>query len=341
MKRFLILLLALVSAAVLLTACGGNADEPALDSGSLSEDDPTSEVPSSETPSVEEPSSEEPVSEEPSTDGPAPVEPEPFDPDVFLTRVCEEHPDTSPEELCGILLEDPYFCLYRTIGTDYGINGIEGSVSGYASVSGIAHYSTDSVLYVFELNAGTDAAAFAEDIRGRAVPDWNWLGETAETDSVFSKVIGGKVFYFLYHANMEPIREAAHAPSDVKTLFHSYCASHPDADCASIASYLISHQDFNTLVRLPVQAGGRLRGIGTYEEPAEVTGYTDVASLGVQIEPGSFLGYVFRVGGETDPTEFASYVLSKADQNYNVCTWVNTAFTETDGAYVLFVLCDE
>ena len=51
--------------------------------------------------------------------------------------------------------------------------------------------------------------------------------------------------------------------------------------------------------------------------------------------------YLFRLAPEADKEAFAAMLEENANLAWNVCMAANTVIVETDGDFVLFMMCDE
>ena len=350
MKKIICLMIALVFCVSLLTGCGketGNSGntEPSKTEGTKT----PSNVTSSQAPSSSASEKNENTTVAPQTGSSAatekPTEPtDPFDMDAFISDLVKSHPNASPSELCDEILKSDYFILYRKYDTVFSYPGIRGEYD-VKSKTKEAYCVTDvpsgSVIMIIEAKKGIDLEQLASDIEDNVNLDWNWRGEEdKQSDKIFTKVTDGKAFFALYHSDIEPITEYAEKARDYVDMFHNYIKNHADIDILKMAEYLASHQNFSTFFAQSVSEG-RLTGIGDFENKIEVTGFSAGAVFKPQVDPSDFIGYVFKVKEGTDVNSFKTMLKEKANLGWNVCITLNTIIVESDGDYVLFMMCNE
>ena len=346
-------MIALVFCVSLLAGCGNETKDPVNTESSKTEGTKNQiNTTASEDPSfsgTEKAGGTASVSEsETQTATEKPTEPaEPFDMEAFLTELSSSHPNASAEELCDEILKNEYFILYRKYGTDFSYPGIKGEYdvkSKKKEAFCVTDASNESVIMVIVPKSGIDCEKMASELKENANYDWDWLGEMygedVLPDKLFAKAIDGKVFFSLYHSDMEPIREYAEKARDYVEMFHNYLNNHPNADVNKFAGYLASHQSFNLLFSKSVSEG-RLTGFGDFTEITEITGFSSGAVFKPQVDPSDFIGYVFKVKEGTDVNSFKTMLKEKANLGWNVCITLNTIIVESDGDYVLFMMCDE
>lgn len=348
-SAFLAVLLTVVLSAALISCgtAGGPSSAPDSPSqpqtGASSGDSTEVSIPDQQS---AEPSAPD-ASTVPGTSEPA-VEPtpDPLDLEAFLRELTENDPGAEPEEICDAILQNAYFKLFRKANTAYGYPGVDGSyeVKGIASSCCITNNMLESALHVFKPKKTEDAERLASELKQHAMPDWNWMEEVypkAVPDAVLSLALDGKVFFAVYHSDMVPITSCAEKPSDLMEMFHAYVAAHGEkTGCMEMAEYFYPRTDFGGWIPFEVNEG-RLTGIGSFENPFELTGFSQGVKLQLMVEPGNFLGYLFKVKEGTDPEAFASTLREKGDPNWQVCATVGNVRTETDGQYVLFMMYDE
>lgn len=329
MKRLLCALTALLLCAALLAGC---RNEPAPESTQTDAPTLTTEasVFSTEAP---------PVTTEISP------EPDAFDMDAFLTGIVEDNPGADVEELCEAMLESPYFIMFRLESTEFYYPGLnwEYNPQGIRASSCIVDYMTASgaLVYAVEPEEGVDAEALAEELEANANP--NWMYSEAAPDRILSKVLDGKIFLAMYKSGMTPIEgPIAGKGGDFVKLFHDRRAEAPDEDCLGLANYLAGHQKLAGMFTASA-VPGRLAGFIDHEatEVTEVTGFTDGACFSPIMGASPFLGYVFRLEDGADPDAFVAQLREKANLAWDPSAPADTVITETDGAFVLFLMYAE
>ena len=331
--------LSLLLCACAMCACSGQGTEPASDpSASLSGQ------PSSDTSAVSSPdAANESSADVPSQPAEPKEKPEPIDIESVFTGLAEANPGADPETLCGLLLQNPYFKLFRKQDTTFGYPGIlDYEIKNVKSSCAVSYFQTSSAVLILEPENAADAEKLASDLKSHANLNWSWLPEDSVLipDTAFSAVIDGKCFFAVFHSDMAPITAYAEKPRDLVGMFHEAIREQGRPDCLSMACDFASRQTFSGL--LPVKVSeGRLTGIGSFESPVKTEGFADGACMQLMMEPGSFIGYIFRVKEGTDAKAFEDTLKSNADPNWQICATVNTVFTETDGDYVLFMMFDE
>ena len=284
---------------------------------------------------------------------PAPVTPTPsptpsaqddvLDMKAFLDALVEAYPDAGAERLCRAILESPYFALFSAYDPEYFFPFAEYGYkpSGLRESYYVTDMSFERTICVMIPDDKTDPEAFVEEFKKHA-----YLDATESAPNVLIEVIGGKVFFAKYSSDMRPVYFYAKKARDYAEMFHSYRAEHPDAGCAEIARYFTANQKIAEMFTKTVTEG-TLHGFGVWNESigwyeaVEITGFSDGAMFEPQMEPNALLGYVFRVRDGEDIGAFTAMLRKNANLAYNVCTSVNTIITETDGSFVLFILCDE
>ena len=349
MKSFISVILSLMCCLVLFAGCAQSAPENGetqTPSGSTGESAalPTPTPTPDRTPSSEpstEPASQptsEPASETPENDD------QPIDMEAFLSKLVKAHPEAGAEALCEEMLKSPYFSLFKKQSVEfywpYFIFGFkpEGVKEAYA----VTDTSSEAVMIVVLPDDDADPAAVAASL------DENMDKTVYEggPDKLFVKTIEGKIFVAVYYGDMRPITVYAERGRDFVQIFRDYLSAHPGADCTEAAKFFVSHQK---LGKMSVQQAeeGNLRGFGVWDEEmgwykqVEISGFADGARFEPMMEPNAFMGYIFRVREGADVEAFARMLRENANLAYNVCTSVNTAFTEIEGDYVLFVMCNE
>lgn len=281
--------------------------------------------------------------DEPSRPDEPKEKPKPIDMEAVLTELVEENQGADPEALCDILLENPYFTLFRKYNTTFGYPGISDyEIKNVKKSCTLVYSQTSSALIILEPKNAADAENLASELKSHANLNWAWLPEDSKLipDTAYSAVLDGKCFFAVYHSDMTPITSYAQKPRDLVEMFHEAVREQGNPDCESMAYDFIARQTFAGLFTEKASEG-RLTGIGSFESPVETKGFADGVCLCSMVEPGDFIGYIFRVKEGTDAKAFADMLKSNADPNWQVCATVNTVFAETDGDYVLFMMFDE
>ncbi len=333
MKRTFCIIFALIICVLLFAGCGKS---PA----------PSSEAP--EQPALSK--SDGAATRDPAEDPVGTETPEPaklIDMDAFLTDLTDSHPNASASELCDEILKNEYFILYRKYGTEFFYPGIKGEYdlkSKAKEAFCVIDDPTGSALMIIEPKSGVDPEMLATELKDNVNRDWAFLaemyGEEILPDKTLIRAIGGKVFFTLYHGDMEPIGEYAKKARELVDLFHRYVKKHPGADALQLAKYFAGHQNFMILYAKNA-AEGRLTGFRSSGNSVQITGFSGGAVFKPGVDPSEFIGYVFRVKSGTDVKEFEAMLKENADLNYNVCVTLNTVITATEGNYVLFMMCNE
>ena len=101
------------------------------------------------------------------------------------------------------------------------------------------------------------------------------------------------------------------------------------------------HSGFDTAMYTTAVQEGQIQGFGSFEKEVEIKGFIDAAGFIPNISPSLFIGYVFRLAPEADKEAFAAMLEENANLAWNVCMAANTVIVETDGDFVLFMMCDE
>ena len=265
---------------------------------------------------------------------------EAFDLTPILTELVSGNPDASCEELCDMLLENPYFRLFRAepvqdyypaLDYEFQPEGIKSAACIWDPVSG-----SGAVVYVFEPEEDTDAEAFMEAV-GSAVDPW-WSEEPLNTLFLAES---GKFLFAMYPDEMTPVEgPVAEKARDLVEIFHDYLSEHPDAQVLELADYFAAHQKISELYTGEV-VPGRLTGFGDFENEVQITGFEEGATFAPVISPNTFIGYVFRLKSGDDTAAFEKLLQDSANLFWNVCVGADTVITEADGTYVLFMMCTE
>ena len=363
MKKPICLLLSLMLIVTCLAACSGGK-EPTAGSGSASSDTVSEKTDAESTASPSKPaddpvntsdntvasaddsgktsdntdaSADDPANTSANTDTPAG---EPLDMEAFLGDLDRANPDKSADALCDLMLEDPYFRLFvkqRTMdyypGLDY-----EFTPEGVKTFSCIIDYmSSNSIVYVIVPEEGTDAKALAESFEKAVDPYW-----TREMKlKVLSRISDGRIFLAIYKDGLMPFYgELASEARDFTDMFHNYLKEHPDTALLPMLEYFSSHQKLAEMGAREVQEG-TLTGFGSFEEPAEITGFSEGAVLEPMMSPNTFICYAFRLPEGADREAFVKMLNDNANLVWNVCVAANTIIIENDGDCILFMMCSE
>jgi hypothetical protein len=336
MKRWICFLLLLTMAAAALAGCGG---DPGEQTTAASEDGQTTAA-SEDGQTTAAPEGGQTSSDGVQTD-PAPDET--LDMEALLTRLAEEHPGASADELCGLLLENPFFRLFNKTDTEYYYPGLSYDFvpQGVKASACITDYISGShaLVLVFEPAEGTDAGALAASVAAAMDPYWAEGDEAL--DHHLSLVRGGKVFFALYNDGMKPLTGAiAGRARDFVGMFHDCLKDDPAAAPLALTEVFLSHQKLAEMTAREVEPG-RLTGFGSFEETVEITGFAQGAVLAPVMSPNTFICYVFRLADGADAAAFETTLRENANLAWNVCVAADTVITERDGSAVLFMMCTE
>ena len=335
MKQRITALLALLLCATLLAGC---RKDPAPETTGTGAPEITIKTPAGSTEASADPT-EAPAGPTEGTEEPS------FDMDAFLSGVVADNPGADPEALCGAILENPCFAMFKPVSTEYSYPGLNWEYTPHdlRTVCCIAESVTGSgaLVYAIEPEEGADAEALAEELERNA--DLNWTYSEAAPDKLLTKVLDGKIFLAMYKSNMTPITgPIARTPRDFAELFHARLAESPGEDCQALADYLAGHQKLTEMYTYPV-APGSLLGFTDPEtgEIAEIDGFADGACFNPSMSIDALIGYVFRLEDGTDREAFLGQLREKANLAWNADSEANTVIAETDGSYVLFIMCTE
>ena len=267
----------------------------------------------------------------------------PIDMEALLTEIANANPGADPDRIEKELLKNPYFVLFQHENTEYYYPGMnyEFVPEGISKSICITDFVTNSgaLVYVIVPNEGVDPETIIEAFKQNADPQW--MNFEKATDSMFGKVIDGKVYFAMYNEDMQPVTgKIAEKARDIVDMFHEYVKENPDAGTLKIAEYFAKHQKFSSLITNEVSEG-RIMGFGDFEKEVEIKGFAEGAGFVPRVSPSLFIGYVFRVADGTDAEAFASMLKENANLAWNVCMAANTVITETDGNLVLFMMCSE
>ena len=267
----------------------------------------------------------------------------PVDMDALLTEIANANAGKDLAAIEAALLKNPYFVLFAHENTEYYYPGMnyEFVPQGISELTCITDFVTNSgaLVYIIVPGEGVDPETIAEAFRQNADP--KWMDFENGTDSMFSKVIDGRLYFAMYNQDMKPVADkVAEKARDIADIFHEFIAKNPDASCLEIADYFAKHQKFSSLITNELTEG-RIMGFGDFEKEVEIKGFAEGAGFVPQVSPSLFLGYVFRVADGADAEAFASMLKENANLSWNVCMTANTIITETDGNLVLFMMCSE
>ncbi len=330
MKKLVYFLLALLTAAALFTGCvqisaPSSADHPA-ETGA---EDPEDAVPA------------DPEQEDKENTGAGEDTDAPLDVEAFLTELADTHPEASAEELCDLMLENPYFRLFIKEGTEYfypGLDyefkpvGVKRAFCIWDSVGG-----TRAVVYAMEPEDGADTDKLTKSLEEAIDPYWT---ETPLPNRLFLEK-SGKLFFAMYPDELQPVTgPVAEKTRDLVEIFHTYLSEHPEAAPLDIADYFMGHQKIAEMYTMEVQPG-QLTGFGDFENEAEITGFSSGAILQPMMSPNTNICYIFRLSDGDDISAFEQQLKDKANLAWNVCMSADTVITEIDGNYVLFLMCSE
>ncbi len=323
MKKMFCLLLAAALTVSLFSACGA-ADRESTES---------KEAESSEAEGSEAESSE-----------PESTEPEGFSMEAYLRKTADAYPDAAPAELIAEIAKSPYFALFTTyipkdyypaLDYEYQPEGIRDAAALFDSISG-----KGSILYVLEPEDDAAAKALLKDFKEKADPKWMDF-DGGGLDGSFAEILHGKVIFAMYDTALQPVEgPIMEKGRDFVPMFHDYRKDHPEAGCLEMAEYFAGHQKYAAMYTTAVQEG-QIQGFGSFEKEVEIKGFIDAAGFIPQMSPTLFIGYVFRLAPEADKEAFAAMLEENANLAWNVCMAANTVIVETDGDFVLFMMCDE
>lgn len=309
MKKFLALFLALTLFVSVFTACAGKTDDPEA----VQPDDAVTEpLPEEETPAE-------------------PEAPEQETGDVTLsaqlTELFTQLVQASPEMDCEALAEElvQSQLLYQLGLMTYNhadaefMTGFDSDFAPEAFQKATYLGPTDDTVflaYVFDLNEGTDAEAFAAYLEDHADPAWNG---SATAEQVATAVEGSKVFFLM-------CSEQEQQSTDYNQLlldrFTEYLSASDDASAESIAAYLCQMDFPLDLSAAPVE-GGWLSGLDEFDQ------FDDGAMFAPMIGSIPFVGYVFVIGQDVDPAEYIATLEAQANPRWNVCTEADCILTQS------------
>ena len=352
-KKALCLILAVWLCTALLAGCAGTTEEPAPGASSSAE---TSEsVPSSSktqetsgTPAESGTPDETPGAQTeptgPASETPAPADDQPIDMEAFLGALVEAHPGANAEKLCEAMLESPYFSLFgkQSVEFYWPFFKFGFKPTGVGSAYCISESSGEATVIAVVPKSDADIEALIGQLNDNLERPTN---ESAP-DKLLLKEIGGTIFVALYYGDMRPITVYAEKGRDYVAMFHDYLADHPGAGCLEMAEFFAKRQKLGRMGVDPAEEG-KLRGFGVWDEsigwylPVEISGFADGARFEPMMEPNAFMGYIFRLKEGVNAEAFVKTLRDNANLAYNVCTSVDTVITETDGDYVLFMMCNE
>ena len=261
--------------------------------------------------------------------------------EYYLRELAHEHPDASPEELCDLMLDDPFFRMFWKESTEYYYPALnyEFQPEGVKDACCIwdAMQGTHAFIYVFEMEEFADTGALIKALESNVDPYWT---ETPLPNTV-SFEEGNKVFFAMYPDDMRPVTgPIAEKARDFVEIFHTYLADYPTAAPLEIADYFLTHQKIAEMYTMEVEPG-RLTGFGDFENEVEITGFDSGAILQPMMSPNTNIFYVFHVADGDDVTAFEQQLKDNANLVWNVCMSADTVITEIDGNYVLFMMCSE
>ena len=195
--------------------------------------------------------------------------------------------------------------------------------------------SKSNIVYVFELEDGADDEAFVNSLKENADMNWQYTDTPADRSAHVTQ--GKFVLYMLYNDTLDEYDDApiAKKPREAVDIFRDYLAAHPTATALEIAEYLASHQHIGQLFTQNVEEG-HLTGFSS-----DINGFADGATFAPMMMPSTFIGYVFRVADGGDIDAFTTTLKNNANVAWNVCVVVNTVIVETEGNYVIFMMCNE
>lgn len=257
--------------------------------------------------------------------------------DAFVKAV-QTNKGATAEEIANALLEVRYLKNFEVMKAEYYYPGFDYTFTPDAKESYciIDNYSPRSNLaYVFELEEGADAAAFAKSLEENIEMNWNYNDSPATNGT--HVVLENFVFFMIYNDTLGDVDDApvAKKARDIVDIFKDYLGEHPTATALEIADYINAHQHVGQLYTQEVEEG-RLTGISTYLE-----GFSDGAIFSPMMMPSTFIGYVFKVAEGGDVDAFMTTLKNNANVAWNVCVVVNTVIVENCGDYVVFMMCNE
>lgn len=320
MKKIIVLILILSVLAAVFASCDG--------------------IPTgiAETTRPESTSAPEPTGTSADEPQPEPVEtPEDEIVNAFIKAV-QTKTGATAEEIANALLEVRYLKNFEVMEAEYYYPGFDFSFKPDAKASYciVDNYSPKSNLaYVFELEAGADSEAFVKSLEENANMNWNYNDNPATEGA--HVVIENFVFFMVYNDTLGDVDDApvAKKARDIVGIFRDYLKEHPTATALEIAEYINAHQHVAQLYTQKVEEN-RLTGLSDY-----IDGYSDGATFSPMMMPSTFIGYVFKVEDGGDVDAFATKIRNSANLAWNVCVVVNTAIVETEGNYVIFMMCNE
>jgi len=331
MKRIIVLILALTLMLAAFASCGKTPEETTSPTETGATTAPTG------TGSTTAPTGTEATTEagEPAVEPTQNPEDEIID--AFVKAV-QNNPAITAEELANELIKVRYLKNFEVMKAEYYYPGFDYSFTPAAKEAYciIDNYSPRSNLaYVFELEDGADSEAFVKSLEENVEMNWNYNDNPADKGA--HVVIGNFVFFMVYNDTLGDVDDApvAKKERDIVDIFRAYLSEHPTATALEIANYINAHQHVGQLYTQTVEEG-RLTGISTYLE-----GFSDGAIFSPMMMPSTFIGYVFKVAEGGDIDAFATTVKNNANVAWNVCVVVNTVIVETDGNYVIFMMCNE
>ena len=187
--------------------------------------------------------------------------------------------------------------------------------------------------YVFELNEGTDAAAFAAYLKEHADMNWNRY----PADQIIAHNEGNLVLLVMCAENVEPIDF-----NQILVDAFNECVKSADITtalqiCESIAQQAFE-KDFPMMCSpMPYEKDQSLGGLPVVGE------YIEVAGFGPMMMGVPFAGYVFMLDQNADAEAFLRELKDNADLNWNNCTWADVIISSTynDGTknVVMIALC--
>ncbi|MCR4779154.1 MAG: hypothetical protein K5858_09940 [Lachnospiraceae bacterium] len=343
MKKIISILLVLTMAISCLAACGkenagkGNEGQNVVETPANEEGNAPAKEPDSET------------SDENNDKAESGAE---LDMEAFFNEIASKNPGADLKTIEDAILADPYFVLFTHQDTKFEYDGMdpeyyypalnyEYTPEGIADCICVADYITNSgaIIYVIDPEEGTDPLSILEGFKANSDP--KWMDFEKGTDSMAGTVIDGRVYFALYNANMQSVEgKIAENARDFVEMFHDYIAENPGASTLDIAEYFRSHQKFTALNANSV-VPGRITGFGDFDNEVEITGFTEGAGFVPLMTPNLFIGYVFKVDASENAESFAKMLDENANLGWNICMVANTIITETDGEYVLFMMCQE
>lgn len=257
------------------------------------------------------------------------------------TRLASDYPNATAEELCELMIENPFFKLFTISSTEYDFPGMKDNFKpeGIKEASCIIEFvsGSGSVVYVITIDEGTDADIVIDEMKNHADYKWqSWADESMTPDCVTGKYIDGKVFFAMYRSDLKPIEtKVAEKARDLVDIFNDYVNEHKNAPCIDIAEHLSSNQKFVLMTASNVDEGY----IEGFDNP--ISGFSDGAWLSPIISPTPFIGYVFKISDKTDSDSFEQLLNKDANLVWNICISADTIIIEKNGDYILFIMCSE